>query len=172
MVEQVFGFEELERKLKGIENKLARQTLRKAMVRAVQPTLQIMRARAPLGKKAHKTYKGRRVAPSFLRRKIIVRSSARAGRNVTVQIGVTPEAFYGIQFYDFGPYTITTRRARRGRRSNAFKKDRRRAVSIKPYTLRKVPWFTSVYDRNLPKIEQNFEKALRLEIDKVIGSGR
>ena len=67
-----------------------------------------MKAAIPVGKVAHKTYKGRLVAPGFAKRNVKRRSWGKNGR-AGVIIGVAAEAFYAVQFVDRGTKKMTAR---------------------------------------------------------------
>lgn len=76
---------------------------------AALPALRAAQSRAPISDRDYlkKTYKGRYVAPGFLRRNIARKSIlSRDKRFVKVMIGPKPEAFYGTQFIEIGTSTI------------------------------------------------------------------
>jgi len=92
----VIGVKELQQKLRRIQDttqeKIVAQSIRAAMV----PMMKAARANAPQGKDTHRTYKGRLVAPGFLKRniklkKIRYRDKTRAGYSLAAR----GEAFYG-----------------------------------------------------------------------------
>lgn len=70
---------------------------------AMLPTLRAAQSNAPLGTRAHKTHKGRLVAPGFARRSLRrVSKMSRDKQKVTVRIGVRGEAFYAVNFVELG----------------------------------------------------------------------
>lgn len=166
------GLKELNIKLGKLGNALAVKSLRKALRKAGTPTLAQMRAAAPVGKTAHRTYKKRLVTPGFLKRSIrmIVAVNKRNGA-ASVVFGVRREAFYGIQFLDArafigGGYVVTQRRfggnGRRGRKRTRLSRD------VKPYTIRATPWFSSVFTANSQKMVNDFRDALRVEVEGAV----
>lgn len=95
------GLRELSRKLEEIGGKVAGKALRQAAMNATTPALKAIKMAAPVGTRAHKTYKGRLVAPGFLKRSIKRKSRLTLGRAV-ITIGVLAEAFYGVSFLEGG----------------------------------------------------------------------
>lgn len=80
-----------------------------------------------------------------------------------MEIGVRPEAFYGIAFLDKG-IEVTTRRARsgKGRRFN------RPVKKIKPYRINGRSWFTATFIQRQRSMEQDLGRNLKQEILRVI----
>ncbi len=101
MSEKIKGLKDLERKLLNISKKMSSKILRQGALQATTPAMKAMKKDAPKGKKSHRTYKGRLVAPGFLSRSII-RHIDRSRDKTIVLIGVKKEAFYGIQFLNLG----------------------------------------------------------------------
>lgn len=97
----VEGLAVLEKRLEELGRELGGKQLRGAVSDALQPIVKQIRAAAPVGTRAHKTYRGRLVAPGFLSQSVRKRSKfyKRTG-TATAQIGVLAEAFYGVQFLD------------------------------------------------------------------------
>jgi hypothetical protein len=95
------GLSALSKKLEGIEAATSAKLLRSAAMSATLPTFRKIQAAAPVGSTVHRTYKGRLVAPGFLKRSIRRKSWLKGGK-ATVMIGVRREAFYGIAFLDRG----------------------------------------------------------------------
>ena len=161
MTESLEGSKELAIKLSNLERKLAAKTLRGAMLKATLPVVRQMRQKAPKGTVEHRTYKKRLVAPGFLSRSLRRKTRIDKTRGaLVVTIGVRSEAFYGIQFYDQGPYTITKRR-------QSTKSRRRRHIDIKPYTLKRYPWFQSTFTANRSQMESAIVHELRSRIEKI-----
>lgn len=105
---KIHGLAELTVKLKRIEASMAKKHLRSAAMYATGPTVKEMKAAAPVGTVAHRTYKGRLVAPGFLSRSMRRAVSFKHGR-MTLRIGVRREAFYGVTFLDDGTKNIAGR---------------------------------------------------------------
>jgi len=168
MATQLEGdFKELYARLGNLSARLQVKAMRGAVRRAARQTLNKMRSAAPQGSVAHRTYRRRLVSPGFLRRslRIVTKVDAGAGR-VSAILGVRKEAYYGPQFYDQGPYTITQRKYRMAG------KRRRTVRAIKPYTLPKRPWFESTFLADKQVMENNFVQFVRQEIDKAVKRGR
>lgn len=102
MAEQIQGLRELSRKLSELGATTGGKVLRSAVMTASLPALRSIQAAAPVGTKAHRTYRGRIVAPGFLRRNIRRKSLlARDKTRAIVLIGPASEAFYA-QFIERG----------------------------------------------------------------------
>jgi len=133
----ITGLRELEAQLVKLGAVTGGKVLRATAAQSVTPIVSKMRIMAPVGKKAHKTFKGRLVAPGFLKQSI--RKSSRLFRGTAiVKIGVLSEAFYGVQFVD--PGTV---------KSDAQ------------------PWFLSTFIRGRQTIESRFASIMRKKILKV-----
>lgn len=92
---KIEGLRELSKQLDKLGKELGTKTLRNASRAAMSPTHKKIKALTPVGKRAHRTYKGRLVAPGFLKRSIKLGSRAKRGV-VTASISAKPEAFYGM----------------------------------------------------------------------------
>jgi len=92
---KIEGLRKLTAQLNKLEATLATKTLRNATRAAMVPTHKKIQALTPIGKKAHRTYKGRLVAPGFLKRSIKLGSRFKDGV-ASAAIGAKPEAFYGM----------------------------------------------------------------------------
>lgn len=166
----VEGFKVLEYRLNQLERKLAVSTLRKAMRRAVKPVLAQMKAAAPRGDETHKSYKGKLLLPGNLKEsiKVVIQVDRREG-SISARLGTKKEAFYGINFIDRGPITVTQRRVSvRG----AFRHGRgvRTTKQIKPYTLPYRPWLVDTFVRNRDRMLNSLKTELAEEIRKVAHS--
>lgn len=108
---KIEGVAELNKKLAELSDKMAAKAIRSSVSQATTPALQKMKAAVPVGSKGHKTYKGRLVAPGFLKRSIKRKSyiDKQTGAAGSV-VGVSAEAFYGVQFLDRGTKFISARR--------------------------------------------------------------
>lgn len=149
----VQGLKELNDKLLRMEKATAIKSLRSAAVAATSPVVKEMKAAAPKGTRAHKTYKGRLVAPGFLSRSVkrMTRIDKKTGK-MTLTIGVKKEAFYGVSFLDEGKQ-VTQRRIK-GKR-----------VPIKPYRIPAHRWFKRRFEKSSPKIVADFKLKLRAKIE-------
>jgi len=148
------GTKELEKKLRALGKRAGTATLRKAMMKSTTPVVRDMRQRVPRGKSVHKTYRGLTVSPGFASRNLR-RRTRRTRNGISVIIGVSAQAYYAINFIDQGPHHITRRKRKR----------------IKPYTLRRVSWFESVFTQSRGLMERAFVLSLRQEIDKAVRNG-
>ena len=144
------GYKELSKQLSAMGRAVGGKTLRSAALSAMLPALREAQASAPRANPPYeyngrlvdpypkKTYKGRRVAPGFASRNIARKAKlSRDGRTATVMLGVKPEAFYAIQFIEFGTSRIPKR-----------------------------PWLEPAFRRSLPAVDSRFKEQLKLKIDK------
>lgn len=140
---QLEGFDDLGKALSELKAATSTKAIRQSANSSLNPVVQRMRQRAPRGSRAHRTYKGRLVAPGFLSRSIKKRSrvDARGGR-VVVTVGVAKEAFYGL-FYDRG-----------------FSRKRGARVAGNS-------WFVNSFLELSDETQVNFSKGLRSRINKV-----
>lgn len=107
MASQLIGTKELLAKLKKLSKTAEPKQIRSAVSFALTPVKNAASANAPRGSQAHKTYKGRLVAPGFLARSI--KKTARVSRDkqsVIGSVGPSREAFYGTQFIELGTKNI------------------------------------------------------------------
>lgn len=106
---EIKGAKELSRKLSALGAAAGGKALRSALMSAALPVLREAQARAPVSDRDYlkKTYKGRYVAPGFLKRNIARKSILYKNKQTAkVLIGPKPEAFYGTQFIELGTSTI------------------------------------------------------------------
>ena len=61
----VTGLGELQAKLSAMESKTSQKALRSALMQSATPMVRKLRAAAPVGTRAHRTNRGRLVAPGF-----------------------------------------------------------------------------------------------------------
>ena len=136
--QHISGLKELSDKLEKIGKAAGSKAMRNAAVAATTPVMRDMRAAAPVGKKEHRTYKGRLVAPTFLRRSIKRKSWIdKKWGSVKVIIGVASEAYYGVQFLDKGTKFIPAQ-----------------------------PWFEKTFEKNASRMVAVFGAKLGTQIKK------
>jgi len=101
----VKGLAELDRRLAALGGALGQKVLRNAARAAMTPVLKAARAAAPKGTEAHRTYKGRLVAPGFASRnlRVITYRNRQTGK-VGALLGVRKEAYYAIHYWVYGAY--------------------------------------------------------------------
>lgn len=122
MPDGLLGLDELSKALKRLEPRKQRNAITNAVRAAMKPVEKEAKATVPVGTVPHKTYKGRLVGPGFASRNVrrVVKRS-RDGLSFSAIVGVRSEAFYAVQFWEWGSYG----RKRTPWLSNAM--DRRRA---------------------------------------------
>lgn len=139
MTNRVIGLDQLSKELSKLGPDIGRKVLRSATSGALSPTFKKIKAAAPIGGAAHRTFKGRLVSGGFLSRSI-KRSSRffpRKGKAVA-KIKILPEAFYGA-FYDVGV-------------SGKFEKRN---------------WFTGLFISDRGSIEKRFSDIMKAKIKKL-----
>lgn len=138
-VAEIEGLKELSEKLARLGKDLGGKSLRQAASASVTPVMRQLRAAAPVGSKAHKTYKGRIVAPGFLKRSIAKRTKLdRRKGSAFVTIGVKREAFYGVSFIESGTRNLDPQ-----------------------------PWFVRTFETNQQTIESGLKSELKKRIARV-----
>lgn len=101
--DDVIGVEELSRALKALDPRKQVNAIRAATRAAVKPTQNIAKTLVPRGTRAHKTYKGRLVAPGFASRNINVNTRVSRDKfRISATVGTNKEAFYVRQFTEIG----------------------------------------------------------------------
>lgn len=158
MPNELYGVRELSKQLGELGGRLGKKALRSATFKSTTPVVREMKSKAPKGTEAHRTYKGRLVAPGFLSRSVKRRTKIRGGK-VQVSIGVRREAFYGVAFLDEG-ITVSSRRRGGGRKA-----------PVDPYTIRGHRWFKPVFRRNKDKMISGFRDLLSDAIRKAKAKG-
>lgn len=98
------GFEDLAAKLKGLSDpKQIGKVLRTGVRQGMAEPKKKAQALIPVGIDAHKTYKGRLVAPGFAKRSIrVITKIARGGQMAYALLGVRAEAYYAVQYVELG----------------------------------------------------------------------
>lgn len=135
---EIEGLKELSRALKELDPRKQQRAIRNAASAAMLPVMKEARNRVPQGDRAHKTYKGRWVAPGFASRNI--KRSSKTSRDkmrFTASVGVSREAFYATQFVELGTTYISA-----------------------------IPWLRPAYESNRKNVENLFKKKLREQIIK------
>lgn len=109
---QLEGVAELTRKLKELADpKQQASALRESVAKPMREVAKVARtniARISPGKaELHKTYRGRLVSAGFASRSIRVKTRlSRDKQAATATLGVLAEAFYAVQFFEFGTAKI------------------------------------------------------------------
>lgn len=95
------GSAELARQLRALGAAFSIPILRAAVRAGIKPAANRWRDTIWKGNQAHRTYKGRLVAPGFSSRSIrIVTKATNNGQTVSAALGVRKEAFYAVQFIE------------------------------------------------------------------------
>lgn len=103
MAELIVGMAELNKKLQALGPAAGGKALRNAVGFSMTPVRAEFKKRIPKGTRAHKTYKGRVVAPGFASRNITKSTRmSRDKKTVRGVVGVRSEAFYLVQFVELG----------------------------------------------------------------------
>ena len=176
MANEVTGFKELERKLLKLSRQLDVKTgkqLRSVLFKATTPVLRQMKAKIPVGTEAHRTYKGRIVAPGFAKssfKRLTGKKYLNQGK-LSIAMGVAAEAYYAIQFYDLGPYTVTRRRQSTNIKAKGHFGNQRRHIKIKPYTLKKHPFFVGTFTANEKQMIRDMKTQLQDIVYKLAKQG-
>lgn len=93
---EVVGAKQLVKKLQAIQKECQPKIVAQAVRAAMVPMMQEARANAPKGKRTHRTYKGRLVAPGFLKRNIKLRKMKFKDKSrVGYSLKARGEAWYG-----------------------------------------------------------------------------
>ena len=103
MSDNLQGFRELSRKLQELGSLEGGKILKSGCTLAGTPVVRRARTLIPVGADAHRTYKGRMVAPGFAKRSIA--KVAVLGRTRSIawcMISVRPEAWYAVHFVELG----------------------------------------------------------------------
>lgn len=147
------GTEDLYKNLARLARGTEAKVWKAAASQAMTPVRLAAKLRAPVGTKAHKTYKGRWVAPGFTRRSVRKKTAIENGK-VVVRVGVRKEAYYAVQFLEEGIGPVTERTYNRPRR----------AVSIRPYSIKGRHWLTPALTDNTGPVLNRFTTTLRRKV--------
>ena len=90
---RIDGMKELQRKIAEIQNETSPALTAASLRAALKPMQEAAISNAPLGDKAHRSYKGRLLSPGFLKRNIKLKKIK--GKNVGYTLAARDEAFYG-----------------------------------------------------------------------------
>jgi HK97 gp10 family phage protein len=148
------GYKELDQKLRKMTAAAGGKALRSAAMTSMLPALKATQAAAPVGNPPYtydgrlkdpypvKTYKGNLRTPGYASRNISRKSLlSRDKRTVIVMLAPRKEAFYAINFYEFG----TSRNPPR-------------------------PWFEPAFAASIPDVDARFRTQLKRLIDKAAKS--
>jgi HK97 gp10 family phage protein len=105
----ISGAADLDRKLKALSKPLEDKAVRASLRHALQAPLAVARANVPRGSVAHRTYRGRLVAPGFAARSLRIAVGKPRNGSVRARLGVRAEAFYALQFIELGTRYIARR---------------------------------------------------------------
>lgn len=104
------GVAVLDRKLRNLGSALSVPILRSAVRAGIKPALDRAGQLIPIGREAHRTYRGRLVAPGFSKRSLrIITKVSPDKRTVSAALGVRREAFYAILFTELGTARMEAR---------------------------------------------------------------
>lgn len=112
MASELRGVAELTRQLKELGRLEDGRAVRAAVAAGIKPALARARATAPMRSEPglKKTYKGRLVAPGFLRRSVKTAVKLHRGKQRAIaMLGVRREAFYGLSFLELGTSRLSKR---------------------------------------------------------------
>lgn len=155
------------RKMDGLTAAVGVKVIRAALRRTVRPVLNKLKAAAPVGSVGHRTYRKRLVNPGFTKRSVrYLTTINRAEGVVSAVMGVRKEAFYGLQFFDQGPYTVVRRRKAGGGRRG--RKKSQRFTQVKPYTIPKRPWAAPVFVASRTQMETDFVTHMQTGIERAV----
>lgn len=114
------------------------KALRAAVREAAKPAVEKAKALIPEGVDAHRTYKGRLVAPGFAKRNIrAVTTLSKDKQKASAIIGVRREAFYAVQFVEIGTSKMAAE-----------------------------PWLRPALDSTQAQCEQRLADSLKTAVDK------
>lgn len=108
---RIFGFDDLAQKLTTMTDpKEIGKILRAGVSGAMNDVKKRAAQLIPVGSVAHRTYKGRLVAPGFAKRSLkVVTRVDKSGFKASAVLGVRTEAFYAIQFVELGTSKMPAR---------------------------------------------------------------
>lgn len=140
MASALQGVAALEAQLKRLGQATAVPIMRRVIRKAIRPAYVKAAETIPVGTEAHRTYKGRLVAPGFAKRSLrVVTRASEDGKRVSAAMGVRKEAFYVVVFDELGTSKMAAR-----------------------------PWLRPALQTTQDAQETILAEALRAEIDKAI----
>ena len=99
------GFEALARRFRKLEIKTQGKMLGQVANFSMTPVVKAAKRNAPVGKVAHKTHKGKLVAPGYAKRTIKKRMIKwKDGNGVNIIVGPAKDAYYLTQFVEIGTF--------------------------------------------------------------------
>ena len=171
MTQYVLGVKELQKKLTNVGEKASHKVMAKALRKAMVPLRNEAIKNAPKGDEAHKTYKGRLVAPGYLKQNIkLKKMRAKNKRFAGYTLAARGEAWYG-QLIETG--------WRPGGRSKAVKAASRRFVGgLSDFQLKKAgdtrggkvkgrPWLGKAWRKHKDSVKQRMLENIAKELKKV-----
>lgn len=140
MADHLDGFRALDKQLAELADaKATGSVLRSGAGYAMRRVAKQAKAAAPVGREAHRTYKGRLVAPGFASRSVrVVTKLSRDKQKVSALLGVRREAFYALQFIELGTSRIPAR-----------------------------PWLVPVFERNQKQVLADLKTGLTRRLKKI-----
>ncbi len=135
----VEGLNKLLKQLDGIEHATSLKILRNSVRGAMAPTFREIRAIAPVGKIAHRTFQGRLVGPGHFKRSLRLRSKIGGGK-VAAWIAAKPEGFYGMFVH-------------------AGYANKKRVPARE--------FFFRIFEKNLPEIQNEVARQVKRRINKI-----
>lgn len=141
MAKELKGAAELHKKLELLgqvgATKIMRSTLRAAMQPAKKKAQEAAKTLSKRGR-AHRTFKGRLVAPGFASRNLrIIVTRGRGGENPRALLGVRAEAYYAVAFLELGTSEIP-----------------------------KTPWLVPSFEAALPQVMEKMVSDLKRKIER------
>lgn len=145
MASEVLGYRELSNQLRRLGAAPAGKVVRRAALSAMLPALRAAQAKAPVGNPPYngkdpypvRTYKGRLRTPGFASRNVARKGILKNEGGAIVLLGVKPEAFYALNFYEFGKSGVPAR-----------------------------PWLEPAFRESIPAVDARFRRRLRQILDR------
>lgn len=110
MASRLEGVDVLMRRLEALKRLDDGRAIRAAVTAGIKPARERAKGLIPVGVDAHRTYKGRLVAPGFAQRSIGTRTRlSKDKQKATASLGVAREAFYAVNFVEIGTAKMPAR---------------------------------------------------------------
>lgn len=143
MALQLKGAKELDAKLAELAGIAETKAVRAAMRDALKPAMEAASANVPTGTdRTHRTYLGRLVTPGFASRSLRRVVSRPRNGVVRAMLGVAKEAFYAINFFEFGTSRVPAQ-----------------------------PWIVPAFESNKQAMLDRYLEALRRKIKAIARKG-